>query len=513
MEIEKGKEEIINEVSPDEVFFDEVSPDLSVVTNNGSLEVLNPSSNIAPSSTTTPATAATSTVVYDTIVQIGEELDEIVDHSTSVEFKVPETPLFNAQTVSNEPQIDLNDLFQRPNFNRVDQNSESQSLTPQMLASIRKTGQFSVSSEFEGQENTWELSNLVQRGSVKTCEDFKNGVVFTAKQYCVHIPNRLWKGDYFTFWDGFKTFFLSLFSIPKLLFGFPQSYLSAPKIERERIRLSKLIDILTEKSYQNGNSNIVEEQNEIVTIDDMKIAIHNFKNIRDALAIPYENLKKNWSLNAPDRRSALVEKLSDNYSDDKELAQEVRDEEEKLFQEEVYKLIHNVLSPEEAKKVVSLMNSIAIIREALQAHQKRRNNAVSIYQKELVQKHSILGKIPEWVSDRVNSFTQRYDKKNPLDVTSLSEKLEAVEGYLFKKNLEIDDQVEKTFNDSRVKSPKKTWDWSFRIWRPSKWIITNQNEKNPERAPHYTVDKYKSYTTSSRFFGWRLGKIFDLSNQ
>lgn len=77
------------------------------------------------------------------IIQIGEDLDEIADHQ-NVEFKVPETPLFLAQTQSSEPQIDLNRLFQHPNFETDEQKSESDSLTPEMLSSIRKTARFVV---------------------------------------------------------------------------------------------------------------------------------------------------------------------------------------------------------------------------------------------------------------------------------------------------------------------------------------------------------------------------------
>lgn len=409
----------------------------------------------------------------NTIIQIGEELDKITDHNLNVEFKVPETPLFVAQNQSSTPQIDLNTLFQRPNFQEVDHASESDRLTPEMLSTIRITGQFAVkSSTFEGQENVWELSNLVQRGSKKTCEDFKDGVVFATKQYYVHIPNRLWKGNYFTFWDGFKNFFISLFHIPKLLFGFPQSYYSTPNISKERVRISKLLDELTQTSYQNAESYFAQ-QSEFRTlgkifdflslfkltfkVDDMRIVIHNFKFIRDTLSRPYDDLKKKWNLNSPDRRKELAERLSVNFSDTQELAQEVRDEEEKMFQEEIFKLIHTTLPTEEAASVVSLMNSLAIIREALYSHEKRKRNAISIFQKELIEKHSILGKIPEWVNDKTNSFTERYDKKYPFSVENLSKKLEGAERYLFEKNMKIIDDVDQTYKDSRVKHPKREW--------------------------------------------------------
>lgn len=327
----------------------------------------------------------------NTVIQIGEELDEIADHQINIEFKVPETPLFLAQSQSGEPQIDLNRLFEHPNFQNEDSNTGA--LTPEMLSSIRKTGKFVVpSSKFQGQENEWELSNLVQRGSKKTCEDFTKSVVFATKQYVVHVPNRLWKGDVFSFWNGFKTFFLSLFSIPKLLFGFPQSNYFPPKMSKEKFRLSKLLNALTDKSYQNSDTNFFELK-EFNSNDNMRIVIHNFKSIKNSLSGPYENLKRDWNLNMVERRRDIMAKLSEQYTDPKELSQEVRDEEERLFQEEIFRLIHATLPIEDAKTVVSLLNSIATIREEIYFHRKRKNNAVLIYRNELIAKHTILGKI------------------------------------------------------------------------------------------------------------------------
>lgn len=203
------------------------------------------------------------------------------------------------------------------------------------------------SSKFEGQENEWELSNLVQRGSKKTCEDFTNGVVFATKQYVVHIPNRLWKGDVFSFWDGFKTFFLSLFSIPKLLFGFPQSNYLSPKISREKTRITTLLNHLTDKSYQNSDNSF--ELKEFRSTDNMRIVIHNFKFIRDSLSVPYENFRKTWNLNEVDRRKEIMERLSEHFTDEKELAQEVRDEEERMLQEEIFRLVHSTLPSDDAR--------------------------------------------------------------------------------------------------------------------------------------------------------------------
>lgn len=148
-----------------------------------------------------------------------------------------------------------------------------------------------------------------------------------------------------------------------------------------------------------------------------------------------------------------------------------------------------------------MFNSIATIREAVYVHQKRRNNAISIYQNELVAKHTILGRIDEWVRDKMTAFKIQYDKKYPFNEDALSKKLQGAEKHLFDKNIELRDEIEETYKESRTKEPKRKWNWSFRIWRPSKWIITNQNG-------YYSVEKHKTVSTSTRFFGWRLGHIF-----
>lgn len=108
----------------------------------------------------------------------------------------------------------------------------------------------------------------------------------------------------------------------------------------------------------------------------------------------------------------------------------------------------------------------------------------------------------------MNAFELKYDKTHPFDFDALSKKLEGAEGYLFRKNVQIQDEVTKEYKESQTKDPKRKWDWSFRIWRPSKWIITNQNEGKEGVTPYYSVEKYKSFATSTRLFGWRIGHIF-----
>lgn len=138
MESDKGKEEVnVTDVTSCEL------RGLSCDSERTRSSAQAPSSLGCAAERGTSLRGANSTNQSNVIIQIGEELDEIADHQ-DVEFKVPETPLFLAQTQSSEPQIDLNRLFQHPNFETDDQNSESDSLTPEMLSSIRKTARFVV---------------------------------------------------------------------------------------------------------------------------------------------------------------------------------------------------------------------------------------------------------------------------------------------------------------------------------------------------------------------------------
>jgi hypothetical protein len=454
------------------------------------------------------------------------------DTSTSSD---PSSP---SNTSSDGDTLILDNVLKAPDFknelqevSQLHENGEKyRSLNQEMLNSIRENAQFSVPSiRFKGQEHTWELNSLVQKGKTKRNEDFHSGIVYATSLFIVTIPNLLW-GDTFSLYNGIKSIFKSLYKIPRQIIGFPDKKTFEPRISKDQYRIDELLKLILHNvnSYQNVGYNVgfaddkvkltktttkptnTLELDSFITIDNVTIQIRNFQEIIERLRDVYLKFKDQWKNDTITRRQRLRTFLESTFTDDlKELAQEIVNEEEKERQEAIYQLIHDTFIVSEAERICSLMNSIGLIRETLYNDNKKKLNTCLIYQNQLKLDHPILSCIPEWVERKCKCYSETYDKQNPISnvLNSISKTLKGQEQYLFIKNIEIQQDVESSYKKLETKSPKHSFLWKFRIWRPSNWIVNQiQTKKSDGTLGYVTYEcfKYKTYETSSWYLGWRF---------
>jgi hypothetical protein len=471
------------------------------------------------------------------IIQIGEELDDISNFNVEeTEFIVPKTDFSNLMG----DKIEMGKLFKFPNFNEEMNEVAMKKLTPDMLKDVRKTATFTVPSvRFEGQSHVWELNNMVQRGSDHTRSDLRDGIVFGTKQIIVHVPDRLWKSEIFSTWSGLKAFGWGLLKVPILVLGFPFYFHSETYNNMDEIRRDVLMDLLRfpkNNSYQKilnnseeteTHTHFLKSRDEFLTVDGIKIIIHNLNKIRKELTDTdgdtgksYELFNNNWNLNRVARREELLSDIMLEEGEGiqlskEELAQKVRDLEEQMHQEQIYEWIHATLSDEtDAKNLCDLMNSIGIVREHIKWHNTQRSKAIDYHVNALKEKHSILSRIPEWLFSKKQKFINYYDKAFPCSPYEILAKLTGgigghkggQESYLFGKNIDISEKVDELSAPIPKKTAENTFTWDFRIWRPSKWIITETERSNGEKR--YQCNKYNTFHTESNYVGWRLSNIF-----
>ena len=410
--------------------------------------------------------------------------------------------------------LNLEDYLQPPNLNEHEELARNDQgglrhLNDTQKQQIRNTGSFTVPSQrFEGQEHEWEIHNGLQKGKQPTLETFRDNFVFTANQFVIQVPNRLWRHETFSTWEGLKSIVLAILDLPVQIFGGMERRTQKPQnLQQMHIEtlVQQLLDCTVEEFNDYSDDNVDVKTEDGFTI---RFATARKEPIRAQLSEPYAEFKKLWDSDQPRRRRQLREELAGTYPDQEELKQEVVNAEAKEFQEGIYELIHAVLSEDDAKELCSLMNAIGYIRETLYHYNQMKRNATEIYVNQLAQQHSILSRIPEWVLLKRSKFENQWVDDHPFEgmLDGIAEKLSGQERYLFNKHREVADSVKRKVEEQTTKVPRRTFDWGFRIWMPKNWKITRHENNNGD--VHYTCDKWRTYATTSKVPGWRLGNTF-----
>lgn len=98
---------------------------------------------------------------------------------------------------------------------------------------------------FLGQQHEWEIHNFLQKGKEPTLETFRQGLVFSAEQFVIYIPDRIWRGEYVSLWKGIQSISSALLDLPVQLFGGNETRMSRSQSDRiEEIRKKVLLQSL-----------------------------------------------------------------------------------------------------------------------------------------------------------------------------------------------------------------------------------------------------------------------------
>ena len=150
------------------------------------------------------------------------------------------------------------------------------------------------------------------------------------------------------------------------------------------------------------------------------------------------------------------------------------------------------------------MIAIQTIRDHIDWYRKTKDSAISINKAQLKDQHPVLSRIPEWVERKCSVFSDDYSKKHPVSFNEWTKTFKGQEQYLYKHNLDIEDQVERKIVDNTYKK-FDTFEWNFRIWRPSHW--KKEKHTSESGTVTWTLNKYRTLTTSTNYPGWRFGNI------
>lgn len=453
-----------------------------------------------------------------------DDLETIKDHDPNTHtFHLPKSIFKSLDNNDLEnPPIVLDNFLSNPNFDELDEvardhEQQLKPLTQEQLLQIRRTGGFFVPSErFPGQNHHWELNNLFQQGTQNSIETFREGIAWSTELFVVYIPNRLWRGEYVTLWSGIKNTVMSILGLPVLLFGYRNMLQKAPSISRVcNIRKEKLCDLILDPTVVDTDRLNGGRLSEFVSIDGIHIHVYNLKEIRNRLKEPYEKFKENWDRERINRRRRIASELVGQCYDE-DLPQRVVDTENQQEQEHIFEMIHQQFPKGEAERICGLMNAFGAVREIIKHYNDARDRSTNCYMDELCENHPVLSRIAEWKSRKKTDFIQNWTLKYPLedairkgllnlDGTSAESNnnlkmpiLSDSERYLLEKNIEAQKAIQQQIAEETTTRPTTTYDWDFRIYRPSNWIIT-QRKDGP-----YRVNKYKTVETTSEHFGWRL---------
>lgn len=439
-------------------------------------------------------------VVTEASKIIENELLLIKDHYTSIfEFNLPRS---NLESLDN---IDLDRLTLPPNSNECeglarDNSGNRINLNQEQLKTLRRSGRVHIRSKnFKDQEHIWQISKILQKGTDNIKKSFFDNIAAVYNQICIMIPGRIYKGKLITIKNSLENILGGTSGLLNLLIGLRkmQNKHSESDIENKMNEycLDKLISNMVTSGY---TTDILSKKSEILR----------------KLEEPIKKFSVDWNLKTIERREAIYDKkLSENGN-----IEMILNKEKNLYQTEIFQIVRDHLDKIDADLLVNLMKNLIVYESNMNKHKFKRQIALNEYKRLFDRKYRIRSKVPKFIDQKEQEFLKRWDNENPIEdvYNKISNEITGQEKILFDKNNEIRNSNEyKNIRNRLVdeKIPIKIFEWDFRIWCPSKWIIERGKQSFPDiidnsgTGPIISVKKWKTFKTSTRYPFWRLYNI------
>lgn len=466
------------------------------------------------------------------ISRIKQNMSTIKDNPVDMEFELPVSSITES--------IDLSQLANfKSSVNECDtlardDNGRLIRLNDEQLASLRRNGTIEVpSAEYPNQNHTWKISRLVQKGTTNIKNSFYGEMAVTLRLFRYVVPHRIYGGNYITMASSVKNFVKGLLDIPVILFGWrnQKKKYNFSQIEermssyyiREFMRRIVIRPNMTDADSEDHDTSNANQDKYIesfeLTNETKQFSQQKLRRMADDLKQPVLDLEKEWSdsANIEERRRLIWQKLypdtdiSDSDSDvsfreknPKKMAAVLK-KEHKAYKKKLFETIRSTLAEEEAEAFISLVENFELYRSRLTDYKDQRMKAVQAYRDEL-KTHSIKSRIPEWVESKMAKFQTLYDLEHPIEdiYDKVSARLHSNEKYIFDISRQILDSEEYANKKKRLqkkKIPIAGHTYSFRIWNPKSWIIT-------QNGTHFDVKDSHSFAIKSLFPGWKIANIF-----
>jgi hypothetical protein len=165
--------------------------------------------------------------VMENIKQLAESL---LYHWKSFPISLPPsiTDGVAADGDSTKPIITFKDLFLAPTFDElelvaVDGKGEPRKLSDKQLTSVREMGQFDVDSiHFPGQVHTWRLTQLLQKGTIRSQNSLLNDVALALRLVIITARNRF-HSHFFSLSQAVRGFGKGLWQLLDIFIGMPHN--------------------------------------------------------------------------------------------------------------------------------------------------------------------------------------------------------------------------------------------------------------------------------------------------
>ncbi|QKF93535.1 hypothetical protein QKU48_gp0077 [Fadolivirus algeromassiliense] len=435
---------------------------------------------------------------------IREELSRIPNHNIDdFDFPVPQSQ-FNGE----HPVIDLNAMTRPPDFDECiglsrDARGNSRRLNGAQLMQLRELGEFKVPSQnFEGQEHTWAVSKLLQKGTNKIKESFYDNMASGTHQIIISIPNRIHRGKYVTLKSSLINLLQSFIDVPMILFGLSKHHkkYTAHTISWKLEEFAN--DKFVEEVVLNKDIGIDSFVVQSVNGSQIDLVIDKRDQLLNRLSPQYNAFKIKWENDKITRRSRLHQGLfNESLSEDQNI-KHVLEEEDRIYLNALFELIVNTLDENDAHALISLIKNMNQYNQHMKEYNDMKEHDLSVYLDRLNSEHNIRSRIPDWVENRRSEFLDQWLRNHPIDEVydKISNELEGQEKYIFDFKRNIKESNEYNNLKSELESetiPGKVFVFKFRIWHPSHWKVTNSHG-------YYTANKYREVKNSTSYPGWRF---------
>jgi len=383
-------------------------------------------------------------------------------------------------------------------------------LNEEQLRELRQTGRFNVpSAKYPGQNHTWQVNQMLQKGNDKTKESLMMGLTQTCHQLVVNVPDRIYQGKYLTMANSIKMIGTGLWNIPCLLFGWINM-----KPKHSTLEVSDL----TEMSIANKIIDLILDMDKIlddtITVKttqgiELNIIVAQRKKLVENLASSsYALFKRGWDNCQTIRQAGLYKDLEEKnpLDDENTILKKVANEDNRLTQEAIFQWINKELPSEQAGPLISLLQAIVIIKNYTLLYERDQKNAVDECEKHLIANHPILSRIPDWLQKQKNYFLQEWQKNHPFDLYfgQISDQLTGQEKFIFDNYLQIKNSADmKLYEKNLTKEmiPCRTFKFRFRMWNSNNW-------KKECTDNYWSLKKYTTMKNTSTYPGWRLVNMF-----
>ncbi|XP_041363220.1 uncharacterized protein LOC121378908 [Gigantopelta aegis] len=470
-----------------------------------------------------------------------------------------------------ESKLGLKDLFIAPSFDELEEVAKNKAgnlkkLNDKQLASIWNKGEFEVDSiHFPGQVHKWRLSQLLQKGTVRSHDTLLKDAALALRLLIITARNRF-SSQFFSLTQSVHAWGKGLWKLLDVFVGMPST---TPGDLCTKVKEEHMCYLVAELNIKPSSKKelydfceYIKEQSRLLKMEKQKpfdlrpppityrfltpkgqeidLRLFNQDLINNCLPILSNILDreaKGWTVAF--RHRLVKEYRGKNLSDEKisELVNEAVMEE---YLQRVFTSINsnaelNSLQQGLGELLVSQAKSVIAMQKAVQNLQEKMQKFKEQLVNHLKKEYPVKSRIRAWMNEQQEAFKHDFITQNLWSAHEEAISICEDQGlqqaiYFLRRDLNFIKERDAVLHQelSKVKKPTRTFSFSTRIWLPRNWIIRRQSYGDVEvivtvirdgdspldggiRNITYSVSKYTERKTTTRHPFWRWWNYFHRS--